>query len=619
MANTSIYNAFERLWTHVVNALSGKANQTDLDSLSSEFNSHTHNYAGSSSAGGSANSAVKWSTARIINGMSVDGSTNRVNYGECSTDAATTAKTVSCTGFSLVTGAEITVKFTVSNTASNPTLNVNSTGAKPIYYRGSAITTSYLAANRTYTFRYDGTSWNLVGDINVDTNTDTKVTQTATTTSADYRVLFSGTADDTSRAETARKSSNLKFNPSTGTLTATTFSGALDSSNLSSAVPVSKGGTGATTFASGTALIGNGTGAIATRNITNNTALTYIAYNANLMTTNTLAFWNGSYNAGGASNLTYCVKGAFGSIVTKNTGDYLASTGGTITGNLTAPAIELSNSAPYIDFHFNKSSADYTSRIIESSSGVIKVNCAAIGTEAVTISQSNKTRAFFKVANSTCAASFVAASDGYFGINNSNNSSWVICATNDGTIYLGDAYKLTIPTATSVGIRPNVTNTCSLGHGSYLWTTVYAKTTSISASDRNQKKEFRTFDSNENYEKFFMDLKPTIYKFKENESNRDHFGFISQDVEESLYKHGFNDKSFAGFCKDVYVDEDDNPILDENGEKQWNYALRYEEFISLNTYMIQKSYSEIDAVRTENEDLKARIEKLEKIIEELCA
>ena len=91
------------------------------------------------------------------------------NYGTCSTAAGTAAKTVACNGFTLADGSEITVKFTVTNTAANPTLNVNSTGALPIYYRGSAISAGYLAANRTYTFRYDGTSYNLVGDL--DTNT----------------------------------------------------------------------------------------------------------------------------------------------------------------------------------------------------------------------------------------------------------------------------------------------------------------------------------------------------------------------------------------------------------------------------------------------------------------
>jgi hypothetical protein len=50
--------------------------------------------------------------------------------------------------------------------------------------------------------------------------TDSKVTQTATTTDANYEVLFSATADNTTRTETARKNSNLKFNPSTGMLSA---------------------------------------------------------------------------------------------------------------------------------------------------------------------------------------------------------------------------------------------------------------------------------------------------------------------------------------------------------------------------------------------------------------
>ena len=59
-----------------------------------------------------------------------------------------------------------------------------------------------------------------------DSNSDTNVTQTATTTDANYEVLFSATADNTTRTETARKNSNLLFNPSTGLLKATKFSGA---------------------------------------------------------------------------------------------------------------------------------------------------------------------------------------------------------------------------------------------------------------------------------------------------------------------------------------------------------------------------------------------------------
>ena len=117
---------------------------------------------------GNASSATKWTTPRNINGLSVNGSADRFNYGTCSTAAATADKTVACTGFAGGIGSEITVKFTVTNTAANPTLNVNSTGAKPIYYRGATISAGYLAANRTYTFRFNGTQYELVGDVNTN-------------------------------------------------------------------------------------------------------------------------------------------------------------------------------------------------------------------------------------------------------------------------------------------------------------------------------------------------------------------------------------------------------------------------------------------------------------------
>lgn len=49
-------------------------------------------------------------------------------------------------------------------------------------------------------------------------NDDTKVTQTNTTGSAQYRVLLSGRDNDTTETTNARKSSKLQFNPSTGNL-----------------------------------------------------------------------------------------------------------------------------------------------------------------------------------------------------------------------------------------------------------------------------------------------------------------------------------------------------------------------------------------------------------------
>ena len=177
---------------------------------------------------GNAGTATTLKTARTIDGVSFNGSANITHYGECSTAAATQEKAVSCTGFTLAAGARITVKFTVTNTAASPTLNVNSTGAKPVYYRGSAITAGALAANRTYTFLYDGTSYNLVGDIDT---TNTRVGQYVTTTDAEYPLMAAYTAGiNANKTEYLRFASGVTLNPSTGTITAQKFVGTMEGS-----------------------------------------------------------------------------------------------------------------------------------------------------------------------------------------------------------------------------------------------------------------------------------------------------------------------------------------------------------------------------------------------------
>ena len=110
-------------------------------------------------------SIAKLATKRTIDGVQFDGSANVHHFGTCSTAAGTAAKVVALTGFVLATGAEITVKFSATNTAANPTLNVNSTGAKAIRYLGAAVPAGYLAAGRIYRLLYDGSYWHIVGDI----------------------------------------------------------------------------------------------------------------------------------------------------------------------------------------------------------------------------------------------------------------------------------------------------------------------------------------------------------------------------------------------------------------------------------------------------------------------
>ena len=82
------------------------------------------------------------------------------DYGICSTKSNTSAKVVTCDDFSLITGAEITVKFTNTPTTDTITLNVNNSGAKNVDFSACGNKPyDEIKANGCYGFVYDGTSW----------------------------------------------------------------------------------------------------------------------------------------------------------------------------------------------------------------------------------------------------------------------------------------------------------------------------------------------------------------------------------------------------------------------------------------------------------------------------
>ena len=82
-------------------------------------------------------------------------------YGTSSTAAATTAKIATTTdsNFALVTGAKVSIKFTYTNTASAPTLNVDGKGAKSIKAYGTTAPSVWWKAGDVVEFTYDGTNW----------------------------------------------------------------------------------------------------------------------------------------------------------------------------------------------------------------------------------------------------------------------------------------------------------------------------------------------------------------------------------------------------------------------------------------------------------------------------
>lgn len=136
---------------------------------------HTHNYAGSSSAGGAANSAVKLSSARTINGTSFDGSGNitTANWGTArniyiaDSDATNTGAAVSVNGSGNATlKLPATIKATLSGNASTATKLAATKTINGTAFDGSGnITTANWGTSRTLTIGNKGKSVNGSGNV----------------------------------------------------------------------------------------------------------------------------------------------------------------------------------------------------------------------------------------------------------------------------------------------------------------------------------------------------------------------------------------------------------------------------------------------------------------------
>lgn len=156
-----------------------------------------------------------------------------------------------------------------------------------------------------------------------------------------------------------------------------------------------------------------------------------------------------------------------------------------------------------------------------------------------------------------------------------------------------------------------------LGDSSNKWKAVYAVNGTIQTSDRSQKKNIAEID--QRYIELFDRLLPVSFMFNDTESDRTHIGFISQDVEAAMKEVGLTDLDFAGFCRDVKTEwdeeaQEDKPVLDENGNPVYIYSLRYTEFVALNSRMIQLNREAIKAQQAEIDTLKAEMAELKAMI-----
>ena len=87
------------------------------------------------------------------------------------------------------------MRFSYANTAGNPTLNVNSTGAKAIQYRNSAIPANLIKQYAVLELVYSGSYWYVVGDIDAAVVLSTTAVTPSPITTWTYSAAISALAN----------------------------------------------------------------------------------------------------------------------------------------------------------------------------------------------------------------------------------------------------------------------------------------------------------------------------------------------------------------------------------------------------------------------------------------
>lgn len=151
-------------------------------------------------------------------------------------------------------------------------------------------------------------------------------------------------------------------------------------------------------------------------------------------------------------------------------------------------------------------------------------------------------------------------------------------------------------TGTKTVFAPNKTAESKLGSSNYRWYKLYASTACSTSSDEREKSDIMSIDdypvtysrdgSANVFEKLFDKLSPKTYTLNVENSGELHIGFIAQDIVNALEELGLSENDLALLDHDYWIDE-------KTGEEKDRYGLAYEEFIVLNTYMIQKQQEKI--------------------------
>lgn len=141
-----------------------------------------------------------------------------------------------------------------------------------------------------------------------------------------------------------------------------------------------------------------------------------------------------------------------------------------------------------------------------------------------------------------------------------------------------------------------IDNTGGWLHGKWYIDQSFSGSGSAITSDANKKHEIVNLSSK--YSVLFDNLRPVTYKYNDGTSNRLHTGFIAQEVNDALNVSEISTQDFAGL------------IIDKPNTNEEGWYLRYEEFVALNTWEIQKLKKKAIDLENTVAELKTQLQTL---------
>lgn len=218
----------------------------------------------------------------------------------------------------------------------------------------------------------------------------------------------------------------------------------------------------------------------------------------------------------------------------------------------------------YIGITADRSGSDY----IKLDATSVTVTGSSTFTGSATFLQSNSSQGFFIRHNYTVQ---LPAGGGYAFLQMYTKTNLAVShyMDYDAGRYMVYSWNYTIGIGSSSG-------------SNRLYGTWYCNGSVINSSDRNAKNSIADID--EKYDTLFDGLRARLYRYNDGTSGRLHSGFVAQEVEEAMQAANVPTSDFAAFC------------VDGAGTDKERCGLRYEEFVSLNTWQIQKLKAHLQEV-----------------------